>query len=381
MRRTIYDAEHEAFRDAVRQFTAKEVVPHFAEWERQHHVPRDLYRQMGQLGFLGMQIPEQYGGGGQTTYKFNAILSEEMARQYVVFGTATLHTDVLLPYILVLASEEQKQRWLPGMATGDIMTAIAMSEPGTGSDLSGIATTARRDGEHYVINGAKTFITGGILADQVIVVARTSREEDRRRGLSLIVVGRDTAGFTRGRNLEKIGMRASDTAELFFDEVRVPVANRLGEEGEGFGYLELNLPQERLSIAVGSQAAAVAALATTIEYTRQRKVFGQSVAAFQNTKFELADCATGIEAGQALVDKAIEELDAGSLTAADAAKVKLFCSELQGRVIDRCLQLHGGYGYMLEYPIARLYADARPSRIFGGTNEVMKLIISKSLGV
>ena len=381
MRRTIYDAEHEAFRDAVRQFTAKEVVPHFAEWERQHHVPRDLYRQMGQLGFLGMQIPEQYGGGGQTTFKFNVVLSEEMARQHVVFGTATLHTDVLLPYILVLATEEQKQRWLPGMATGEIMTAIAMSEPGTGSDLSGIATTARRDGEHYVINGAKTFITGGILADQVIVVARTSREDDRRRGLSLIVVERDTPGFTRGRNLEKIGLRASDTAELFFDDVRVPVANRLGEEGEGFRYLELNLPQERLSIAVGSQAAAVAALETTIAYTRQRTVFGQSVAAFQNTKFELAACATEIEAGQALVDKAIEELDAGALTAADAAKVKLFCSELQGRVIDRCLQLHGGYGYMLEYPIARLYADARPSRIFGGTNEVMKLIISKSLGV
>jgi alkylation response protein AidB-like acyl-CoA dehydrogenase len=381
MRRHVYTSEHEDFRDAVRVFIAKEVSPHFAEWERDHQVPRDLYRRMGQLGFLGLQIPEEYGGGGATTFKFNAILTEESARQHVILGTALLHMDVILPYILTLATDEQKSRWLPGMATGDLMTAIAMTEPGTGSDLTGITTTARRDGDYYVLNGAKTFITGGILADLVIVVARTSREEDRRRGLSLLVVERDMPGFARGRNLEKIGMHASDTAELSFNNVMVPAANLLGEEGAGFRYLEMNLAQERLSIAVGSQAAAVAALATTIAYTNQREVFGQPVASFQNTKFELAACAADIEAGQALVDRALEEHDAGQLSAVDAAKAKLFCSELQGRVIDRCLQLHGGYGYMLEYPIARLYANARPSRIFGGTNEVMKLIISKSLGV
>jgi acyl-CoA dehydrogenase len=381
MRRHVYTSEHEDFRDAVRVFITKEVSPHFAEWERDHQVPRDLYRRMGQLGFLGLQIPEEYGGGGATTFKFNAILNEESARQHVILGTALLHMDVILPYILTLATDEQKSRWLPGMATGDLMTAIAMTEPGTGSDLTGITTTARRDGDYYVLNGAKTFITGGILADLVIVVARTSREEDRRRGLSLLVVERDMPGFARGRNLEKIGMHASDTAELSFNDVMVPAANLLGEEGAGFRYLEMNLAQERLSIAVGSQAAAVAALATTIAYTNQREVFGQPVASFQNTKFELAACAADIEAGQALVDRALEEHDAGQLSAVDAAKAKLFCSELQGRVIDRCLQLHGGYGYMLEYPIARLYANARPSRIFGGTNEVMKLIISKSLGV
>jgi acyl-CoA dehydrogenase len=381
MRRDVYDDEHEAFRDLVRQFIDKEVAPHFAEWEQAHQVPRELYKRMGDVGIMGMTVPEEYGGSGVTSFKFNAVLTEESVRQHVMLGTSAVHLDIILPYVLTLATDEQKRRWLPGMAAGELMTAIAMSEPGTGSDLSGIATTARRDGDDWVVNGAKTFITGGILADLVIVVARTSRAEDPRAGLTLLVVERDMPGFTRGRNLEKVGLHASDTAELFFDDVRVPAANVLGAEGAAFMYLAQNLAQERLSIAVGAQAGAVAALETTIAYTGQRKAWGRPVSSFQNTKFELADCATDIEAGQALLDRALNAHDRGELTQADAAKVKLFCSELQGRVVDRCVQLHGGYGYMLEYPIAKMWASARPSRIFGGTNEVMKLIISKDLGI
>ncbi|GIJ45083.1 acyl-CoA dehydrogenase [Virgisporangium aliadipatigenens] len=381
MRRDVYDEEHEAFRDLVRQFIDKEVAPHFAEWERAHQVPRELYKRMGDVGIMGMTVPEEYGGGGVTSFKFNAVLTEESVRQHVMLGTSAVHLDIILPYVLTLATDVQKRRWLPGMAAGELMTAIAMSEPGTGSDLSGIATTARRDGDDWVLSGAKTFITGGILADLVIVVARTSREEDPRAGLTLLVVERDMPGFTRGRNLEKVGLHASDTAELFFDDVRVPAANVLGVEGAAFMYLARNLAQERLSIAVGSQAGAVAALETTIAYTGQRKAWGRPVSSFQNTKFELADCATDVEAGQALLDRALNAHDRGELTQADAAKVKLFCSEVQGRVVDRCVQLHGGYGYMLEYPIAKMWASARPSRIFGGTNEVMKLIISKDLGI
>jgi acyl-CoA dehydrogenase len=381
MRRDVYTTEHEDFRDLVRQFLDKEVVPHFAEWEKAHQVPRELYRRMGEVGIMGMTTPEEYGGGGVTSFKFNAVLTEESVGRHVMLGTSSVHLDIILPYVLTLATDEQKRRWLPGMAAGELMTAIAMSEPGTGSDLSGIATSARRDGDDWIVNGAKTFITGGILADLVIVVARTSREEDPRAGLTLLVVERDMPGFTRGRNLDKVGLHASDTAELFFDDVRVPAANVLGVEGAAFMYLAQNLAQERLSIAVGSQAGAVAALETTIAYTSQRKAWGRAVSSFQNTKFELADCATDIEAGQALLDRALNAHDRGELTPADAAKVKLFCSELQNRVVDRCVQLHGGYGYMLEYPIARMWTSARPSRIFGGTNEVMKLIISKDLGV
>jgi len=381
MRRDVYTAEHEDFRDLVRQFLDKEVVPHFAEWEKAHQVPRELYRRMGEIGIMGMTVPEEYGGGGATSFKFNAVLTEESVGRHVMLGTSSVHLDIILPYVLSYATDEQKQRWLPGMAAGELMTAIAMSEPGTGSDLSGITTSARRDGDDWVLSGAKTFITGGILADLVIVVARTSREEDPRAGLTLFVVERDMPGFTRGRNLEKVGLHASDTAELFFDDVRVPAANVLGVEGAAFMYLAQNLAQERLSIAVGSQAGAVAALETTIAYTGQRKAWGRTVASFQNTKFELADCATDIEAGQALLDRALNAHDRGELTPADAAKVKLFCSELQNRVVDRCVQLHGGYGYMLEYPIAKMWTSARPSRIFGGTNEIMKLIISKDLGI
>jgi len=385
MRRTIYTEDHEAFREMIRDFIAREVEPVFAEWERQGHPPRDFYRPLGELGVLGIQVPAEYGGGGEPSLKYAAVVTEECARAAVTFGNYGVHSNLILPYFLEHATEEQKQRWLPGFCSGELMTAIAMTEPGTGSDLAGIRTqaTLSEDGSHYVLNGAKTFITGGVLADLVLVVARTSPPDpaDRRGGLTILCVDTTSEGFSVGRKLEKIGLKSSDTAELSFVDVKVPVANRLGEEGHGFKYLTHNLPQERLLIAMGGAASAAAALRFAIEYVKDRKVFGQPVASFQNTKFVLAECATEVEAAQIMVDRAIELLDVGELTVPDAAKVKLFATEVAGRVIDKCLQLHGGYGYILEYPIARLYADTRVSRIYGGTSEVMKTIIAKSLGV
>jgi alkylation response protein AidB-like acyl-CoA dehydrogenase len=379
MKRTLYGPEHDAFRRSARDFLAKEVVPHFPRWEEAGLVPREVFHKLGGLGLLGIQIPEEYGGGGTDTFLYSAVWVEETARAYVNLGGLNVHTNVVLPYFLSLADEQQRQRWFPGLAGGELMSAIAMTEPGTGSDLAGIATTAVRDGDDWILNGAKTFITGGIHADLVIVVARTFRSDNRRDGLTLLVVERAMDGFTRGRNLDKIGLRTQDTAELFFQDVRVPQANVLGEEGKAFRYLTGNLPQERLGIAVAAQAAAEAALTTTTAYVKERQVFGKPVADFQNTKFELAACATDIAAGRALVDKALVEHEGKQLSASDAAMVKLFCTEMQSRVIDRCLQLHGGYGYMREYPIARLYADARVTRIYGGTSEVLKTIIAKSL--
>lgn len=381
MERTIFDDSHETFRRTARDFMAKEVVPHFAEWDAAGIVPRDIFRRIGELGVLGMQIPEEYGGGGSSSFLYAAVWAEETARAYVNLGGFSAHLHIVLPYFLAYATEEQRRRWFPGLASGDLMASIAMTEPGTGSDLAGMTTTAEKRDGHYVLNGAKTFITGGINADLVLVVARTGTGEDRRDGLSLLVVERDMPGFTRGRNLDKIGLKTQDTAELFFEEVRVPAENLLGEEGKAFGCMMSNLPQERLGIAVAAQAAAEAALTTTLEYVQNRKVFGTTVSSFQNTKFELAACAAEIEAGRFLVDRALVAHDAGELSAADAAKVKVFTTELQGRVIDRCLQLHGGYGYMREYPIGRLYTDARISRILGGTTEVLKTIIAKSLGL
>jgi acyl-CoA dehydrogenase len=310
------------------------------------------------------------------------VLQEEAARALVTLGTVRTQLDVILPYFLELADPRQRERWFPGLAAGTLLTAIAMTEPGTGSDLAGIRTTAVRDGDDYILNGAKTFITGGLLADLVIVVARTATDPDNRRaGLTLLVVEGGMPGFVRGRMLNKMGIKVQDTLELSFDEVRVPVANRLGADGEAFGYLGRNLPQERMTVAVGSVAQSQAALRATIDYVKERKAFGTPVASFQNTKFELAAMATEIEAAQMMLDRAILELLDGELSGADAAKVKLFCTEVQGRVVDRCLQLFGGYGYMLEYPIARLYTDARIARIYAGTSEVMKVIIAKSLGL
>ncbi|MFF2846273.1 acyl-CoA dehydrogenase family protein [Streptomyces sp. NPDC058001] len=382
MRRDIFTPDHEAFRELVRDVVAKEVVPHYTEWERAGRLPRETFHHLGSLGLLGMAIPEQYGGGGVADYRYNVVLQEEAARALVTLGTVRTQLDVILPYFLAYADAGQRERWFPGLASGRLLTAIAMTEPGTGSDLAGIRATAERDGENYVLNGAKTFITGGLLADLVIVVARTSTEpDDRRAGLTLLVVEDGMPGFTRGRVLEKMGIKAQDTVELAFDQVRVPVANRLGEEGAAFGYLGHNLPQERLTVAVGSVAQARAALDATVAYVKERTVFGKPVASFQNTKFELASVATEVEAAQAMLDRAVLALIDGELSGADAAKTKLFCTEVQARAVDRCLQLFGGYGYMQEYAIARLYTDARITRIYGGTSEVMKVIVAKSLGL
>ncbi|KAK1186473.1 acyl-CoA dehydrogenase family protein [Streptomyces sp. NBS 14/10] len=382
MRRDVFTADHEAFRELVRDVVAKEVVPHYAEWEKAGRLPRSFFAQLGSLGLLGMAVPEEYGGGGQPDYRYNVVLQEEAARALITLGTVRTQLDVILPYFLAYADTEQRERWFPGLASGKLLTAIAMTEPGTGSDLAGIRTTAVRDGDTYLLNGAKTFITGGLLADLVIVVARTSADPgDRRAGLTLLVVEDGMPGFTRGRVLDKMGIKVQDTVELAFDGVRVPVANRLGEEGRAFEYLGRNLPQERMTVAVGSVAQARAALDATIAYVKERKVFGTQVASFQNTKFELAAVAAEVEAAQAMLDRAVLDLVDGRLRGADAAKVKLFCTEMQARAVDRCLQLFGGYGYMLEYPIARLYADARITRIYAGTSEVMKVIIAKSLGL
>ncbi|MEV5540298.1 acyl-CoA dehydrogenase family protein [Saccharopolyspora shandongensis] len=380
MHRDLFTQDHEAFRDSVRQFIGKEVVPNIPDWEAAGQVPRELFTKTAELGINGLQVPEEYGGSGLSSFLFNAIVIEETGYAAANLGGLQVHLSTVLPYFFEYANDEQKSRWFPGFADGTLVSSIAMTEPGTGSDLAGMATTAVRDGDDWVLNGAKTFITGGINADLIVVVARTSREvQDRRDGLSLLVVEDGMEGFSRGRNLDKLGLKAQDTAELSFDDVRVPARNLLGEEGRAFSMLTSNLPQERLTIAVAAQATATAALNLAIDYVRDRQVFGRRVADFQNTKFVLAECAAELEASQALVDRALRNLDAGTLSPADAAKAKLFCTEMQSRVIDRCLQLHGGYGYMREYPIARLYADARVSRIFGGTSEVMKSVISKSL--
>ncbi|GAB2658900.1 acyl-CoA dehydrogenase family protein [Nocardia goodfellowii] len=382
MRRDIYTPDHEAFRQLAREFIDKEVVPNYPAWERSGQMPRAVFEQLGALGLLGTAIPEEFGGAGLRDYRYNAVLQEEAQRALVTLSTVRTQIDVILPYFLEYANAEQRQRWFPGLASGRLLTAVAMTEPGTGSDLAGMRSTARRDGDEYVLTGAKTFITGGLLADLVVVVARTATDpDDRRAGLTLLVVEHGMPGFEKGRVLEKMGCKVQDTVELSFDNVRVPVANRLGEEGAAFGYLGHNLPQERMTVAVGSVAQARAALTATIEYVRERKAFGTPVASFQNTKFELAAMSTEIEAAQAMVDNAVVELVAGRLSGPDAARVKLFATEVQARVVDRCLQLFGGYGYMMEYPIARLYTDARVARIYAGTSEVMKVIIAKSLGV
>ncbi|MCW2654619.1 MAG: acyl-CoA dehydrogenase domain protein [Mycobacterium sp.] len=382
MRRDLFTDDHETFRQLARDVVEKEVAPHYPEWEKAGRMPREVFEKFGSLGMLGMPIPEEFGGSGIVDYRYNVVLQEEAARAMVTLSTVRTQLDVILPYFLHYTDEEQRQRWFPGLAAGTLLTAIAMTEPGTGSDLAGVRTTAVREGDEYVLNGAKTFITGGLLADLVIVVVRTSTDPDNRRhGLTLLVVEDGMAGFRRGRELEKMGCKVQDTAELSFTDVRVPLSNRLGEEGEAFGYLGHNLPQERITVAVGSVAQARAAATATIDYVKNRKAFDTPVASFQNTKFELAAASAEIEAAQAMLDRAVADLVAGELSGADAARVKLFCTEMQGRVVDRCLQLFGGYGYMTEYPIARLYTDARVARIYAGTSEVMKVIIARSLGL
>ena len=382
MQRSLFDEEHELFRDSVRRFIAAEARPHNDEWEAAGIVDRALFAAAGANGFLGMAAPEEYGGGGVDDFRYNLVIAEEVQRGGInAAGLGwTLHNDICLPYFLSLCSDEQKARWVPGICSGELVTAIAMTEPGIGSDLASMTTTARRDGDDYVVNGSKTFITNGINADLVITAVKTDPTQ-RHRGMSLIVVERGMDGFERGRNLEKIGMHAQDTAELFFTDVRVPVANLLGDEGQGFRYLVTNLPQERLSIAATGVAAARAAFDETLAYVKERQAFGQPVGSFQNSRFRMAEMATEIEIGQSFVDRCVVALNAGELTAEEASMAKWWCTELQGRVADACLQLHGGYGYMTEYPVARAYADARITRIYGGTTEIMKEIIGRSLGL
>ena len=384
MDRKHYEPEHVAFGEAFRAFAEKVIVPHYLEWEKAGISPREVFQEAGKDGFLGMAIPEEYGGGGVDDFRFNQVLGEQIAVAGIT-GTGlglSLHNDICLPYFLAYANDEQKARWLPGIASGQLITAIAMTEPGAGSDLNGIRATARRDGDAYVVNGAKTFITNGINADLVITAVKTGGDSSDRRGrTSLLVLERGMAGFDRGRNLDKLGLHSQDTAELSFTDVRVPVANLLGEESDGFRYLTAKLPQERTSIAIAALAEAAAGVRETLQYVKDRTAFGAAVASFQNTKFALAEMATEIDVAQAFLDRCVDRLSAGELTPADASKAKLHCTELQGRVVDRCLQLHGGYGYMTEYPIARRYADARITRIYGGTSEIMKSVISRSLGL
>ncbi|WP_063126602.1 acyl-CoA dehydrogenase family protein [Nocardia fusca] len=378
MERTLFEPEHELFRESYRKFLETHVAPFHDQWAEQGVVDRSVWLEAGKQGFLGTAMPEEYGGGGVKDFRYNAIITEESVRgQYSGLGFG-LHNDVIAPYLLELANDEQKQRWLPKFCSGELITAIAMTEPGTGSDLQGIKTRAVRDGDDWVLNGAKTFITNGINSDIVIVVAQTDPSAGAL-GFSLLVVERGMPGFERGRNLDKLGLKAQDTAELSFSDVRVPAANLLGEEGKGFIHLMQNLPQERLSIAVMAAAAMETCLDYTCQYVRDRKAFGKPIGALQNTRFVLAELATKATAVRVLVDRCITELNAGTLSAEDAAMAKWWSTEEQVDLIDRCLQLHGGYGYMREYPIAQAYLDARVQTIYGGTTEIMKEIIGRSL--
>jgi long-chain-acyl-CoA dehydrogenase len=385
MRRDLFEDVHEDFRASFRTFLQREVIGEdgrYGEWEREGLVPREVFAAAGRGGFLGMAVPEAYGGASAEDFRLNLVIGEETQRAAVgSFGLGiTLHNDICLPYFLSYCSEEQRERWLEGIASGELITAIAMTEPGIGSDLASMSTRAKRDGDHYVVNGSKTFITNGINADLIVTAVKTDPSE-RHRGISLLVVERGMEGFQRGRNLEKIGQHAQDTAELSFSDVRVPVENLLGQEGEGFRYLVSNLPQERLSIAASAVAAAEAALEWTLEYVRERQAFGQSIGSFQNSRFTLAEAHGEVQIARAFVDRCTQALDAGELTPEDAATAKWWCTDLQGSVVDRCLQLFGGYGYMLDYPIARAFADARVTRIYGGANEIMKEIVGRSLGL
>ncbi|MEU7758640.1 acyl-CoA dehydrogenase family protein [Micromonospora aurantiaca (nom. illeg.)] len=377
MDRAIFTADHLAFAELVRAFIDKEVTPHHERWEADGIVDRAVWRAAGAAGLLGFFVDERYGGAGVTDRRFHAVLTEELARAGASGPAFGLHNDIIGPYLTDLTTEEQKQRWLPGFCSGEIVTAVAMSEPGAGSDLAGITTTAVRDGDDWVLNGQKTFISNGILADLVIVVARTDPGAGRR-GISLLVAERGMPGFERGRNLDKLGQKAQDTAELFFSDVRVPAANLLGVEGEGFAHLMRNLPLERLSIAVAALAGAETVFAQTLDYCRQRQAFGRPIGSFQHNRFVLAELATELRLGRVFVDNCLVAPD---LTAETAAMAKWWCTELQQRVVDRCLQLHGGYGYMREYPVARAYLDARVQTIYGGTTEIMKEVIGRSLGL
>ncbi|MDQ3055640.1 MAG: acyl-CoA dehydrogenase family protein [Actinomycetota bacterium] len=381
MQSTLYEPEHTAFRDVTRAFLARHVAPFHEQWESDGMVDRGIWTEAGKHGLLGTDVDEIYGGGGVRDFRYNAVTGEELVRigaNGLGFG---LHNDVVAPYLLDLTTEEQKQRWLPGFCSGELITAIAMSEPAAGSDLQGIRTTARHDGSDYIVSGSKTFITNGILSDLVIVVARTNADRLGAQALSLVAVERGMPGFERGRNLDKVGLKAQDTAELFFDDVRVPAENLIGEKNGGFGHLMEKLPQERLSIAVVAVAGCERMLEITLDYVKGRTAFGRPVGSFQNSRFVLADLATKTQIARVFLDRCIVSLNAGELTAIDAAMAKLWTTDLQNTVADACLQLHGGYGYMSEYPISKAWRDSRVQSIYGGTNEIMKEIIGRSMGL
>ena len=380
MKRTLYNEDHELYRDSVREFLAREVVPFKDKWDENRWIDREVFAKAAHAGVYALQVGTEYGGSGESDYRFRMIVCEEVARiNALSFGlTVSLQDDLVLHYLLDLTNDEQKKRWLPGFATGDIIGALAMTEPGTGSDLRGIRTSAVRDGDDWILSGQKTFISSGIMADLVVVAARTE-PKGGSRGFSLFVVENDTPGFERGRKLDKIGLPAQDTAELYFENARVPAANLLGEEGRGLGYLMSHLPRERLGVTAKALATTRAIFDITVDYCNQRQAFGGPISQFQNTRFELAEMATEIDIVEAYVDKSVLAYNAGELTSVDAAKGKWYVSELQKRVIDRCLQLHGGYGYMTEYAVGKAYVDTRIQTIYGGTTEIMKEIIGRDI--
>lgn len=380
MKRPIFNDEHQMFRETVRAFIAQEVTPQHPQWEKDGMVSREVWRKAGEMGFLCFDAPEEYGGAGLQDFRYNAIVGEELWRAGATGIGWGLHSDIVLPYLMYYANAEQKKRWLPKLITGEHILAIAMSEPAAGSDLAGIRTTAVRDGNDYIVNGSKTFITNGIMSDLVVTVVKTNPEL-KHKGISLLVLERGMEGFERGRKLDKIGLKAQDTAELFFDNVRVPRENLLGDEGKGFVYLMQQLPQERLHVAIGAMGSAEAAFEMTLKYIKERHAFGKPVGSFQNSRFKMAEMKTEIEIGFAFIDKCIMALNARELTTEEASMAKWWATDLQKRVADECLQLFGGYGYMTEYPISKNYLDARVQSIYAGTNEIMKEVIGRGLGL
>jgi alkylation response protein AidB-like acyl-CoA dehydrogenase len=375
--RQLYDSDHEMFRDSVRRFLETEAMPQHEQWEKDGMVSDDIWLKAGEQGFLCPMVPEEYGGVS-TDFRYNCIVNEEIARSGCTGLGWTLHNDISVPYIVRYGSDYQKEKYLPRCVSGELITAIAMTEPGAGSDIQGTKTTAVLDGDHYILNGSKTFITNGQKAGLVIVVAKTDTTAGSK-GISLFLVEADFPGFSKGKNLQKLGLKAQDTSELFFQDVKVPKENLLGEEGRGFIYLMQDLPQERLSIAVGAVANAQAIMEATVTYTKDRKAFGSSVASFQNTQFKLAELAAEVTSAEVFSDRCTELLLEGKLDTVTASKLKLLTTDLQCKVADECLQLHGGWGYMWEYPVCRAFADSRVQRIYGGSNEIMKLIIARDL--
>jgi alkylation response protein AidB-like acyl-CoA dehydrogenase len=380
VKRRIYEAEHEALRDTARQYIEREIAPNAEQWEADRLVDRSAYLAAGKYGLIGFNMPEEFGGGGSEDFRFNAVINEELSKWGTVAPALTLQNDVVGPYFKGLCSDEQKQRWLPGIISGETIVAIAMTEPGAGSDLAGIRTSGVRDGDDWIVNGSKTFISSGINCDLVVVVARTDPEAGHK-GFTLLVVERDMAGFERGRKLDKMGLHSQDTAELHFENVRVPATNVLGQQGRGFYHLMHNLPSERLSIAISAIAGARETWRQTLQYAKDREAFGQSIGSFQHNRFLLAEMDTELDLGEQYIDRCLQAVVDGDLTAVEAAKAKWWCTETAKKVVDGCVQLHGGYGYMNEYRVARDYVDVRIQTIFGGTTEIMKDIIGRDLGL